>query len=114
MRSRFGSWIKQQREELGMTQLDVAMFMGYDYSVMVSQIERGVSAMPTGDLRMWAEVLRMKADELAKQYLYYCQPFIYECLYGKDPYALEKLPKPPRTIKSSPGRSTARRTPTRA
>lgn len=112
LRARFGAWLKAQREEVGMTQLDVAVFMDYAYPVMVSQIERGASALPEHDVRLWAEVLRIKPEEFTKQYMYYCRPALYEGLYGKDPYAIEKLPRAPRTIKSAPGRPAARRKPT--
>lgn len=109
LRSRFGAWIKERREALGYTQLEMSSKVNYAYAAMVSQIERGASALPPHDLRLWAEVLEVKHDEFAMTYLYYCQPFIYQCLTGKDPYVSERLPKAPKTVMSAPGRPSVRR-----
>ncbi|MBF3417201.1 helix-turn-helix transcriptional regulator [Burkholderia pseudomallei] len=93
LRARFGRWLKEKREEAGLTQLDVAVAINYGYPVFVSQLERGVKQLPEHDLLVWAALLRVDSAEFAKQYMYYCKPFVYEALYGKDPYALEKLPR---------------------
>jgi transcriptional regulator with XRE-family HTH domain len=104
LRARFGAWLKEAREETGLTQLEMAVHLDYGYPMMVSQVERGVTVMPEHDMRMWATVLRLDVVEFAKQYLYYCKPFVYECLYGKDPYAAEKLPRSAKTISPAPKR----------
>ena len=75
---------------------------------MVSQGERGVSAIPAHDLSVWADVLGMGGAELAKKWLYYVEPSIYQCLYREDPFAIERLPRPTRTITSAPGRPALR------
>ncbi|VBI24648.1 Uncharacterised protein [Burkholderia pseudomallei] len=101
LRARFGQWLKAKREETGMTQLEMAVYLDYGYPVFVSQVERGASVLPEHDMRVWAELLRVDSAEFAKQYLYYCRPFVYEAMYGKDPYALEKLPRSGKTIKAA-------------
>jgi transcriptional regulator with XRE-family HTH domain len=111
LRARFGAWLKEKREDAGLTQLDVAAFLDYAYPVMVSQVERGASVLPEHDLRLWSEVLRVNSKEFAKQFLYFCRPFIYECMYGVDPYVREKLPRGAKTIRSAPGVRSPRRSP---
>lgn len=102
LRARFGAWLKAQREQAGLTQLELCIQLDYAQPTMVSQVERGASALPEHDLVTWAEILRIKTPEFAKQYTYFCRPFVYEALYGKDPFAAEKLPRSGKTIKPAP------------
>lgn len=94
MRKRFGAWLKEAREEAGMTQLDLARLLDYAYSTTVSQIERGASALPPGELMRWSEAIRVPPKKVAETYLYFTEPFLYHALYGIDPYVAEQLPKP--------------------
>lgn len=111
LRGRFGAWLKAKREEAGLTQLDVAVVLDYAYSVAVSQIERGATALPAHDLKLWAKALRINQKEFGKQYAYHCHPFLYECLWGLDVFEAEELPRSQKTIKSAPGRRSPRRNP---
>lgn len=108
LRVRFGEWIKQQREAQGHTQASAAAALEFGWPAMVSQVERGVSAVPAHDIPLWAAVCGLTPERFAKEWLYYIQPPVYQALYGKDPYALEKLPRPERTVKSAPGRPPLR------
>ncbi|MDM0006422.1 helix-turn-helix transcriptional regulator [Variovorax sp. J22G73] len=94
MRKRFGAWLKEAREQVGLTQLDLAALLDYAYPTTISQIERGAAALPPGELHRWAEAIRLTPKKVAETYLYYTEPFLYAALHGKDPYALEKLPRP--------------------
>lgn len=99
MRKRFGSWLKEAREATGLTQLDVATILDYAYHTTVSQIERGVSALPPAEIALYAEAIRVNPKKLAETYLYYIEPYVYAAIYGKDPYVLENLPRPDTTIR---------------
>lgn len=94
MRKRFGMWLKEVRVAAGLTQLDVAVALDYAYPTTVSQIERGASALPPGELFRWAEAIKMSPQAVAEKYLYFIEPFLYLALYSKDPYLAEGLPKP--------------------
>lgn len=94
MRKRFGAWLKEAREQAGLTQLDLATKLDYAYPTTVSQIERGASALPPGELTRWAEAIGVDARQMAETYLYYTEPFLYAAIYGEDPYKSEKLPRP--------------------
>lgn len=94
MRKRFGAWLKESREAAGLTQLDLAILLDYAYPTTISQIERGTSALPPGELHRWAEAIRVAPKKLAEKHLYFTEPFLYMALYGTDPYALESLPRP--------------------
>lgn len=94
MRQRFGAWLKEQRVAAGFTQLDLATALDYAYPTTVSQIERGASALPTGELARWANALNLAPDQVADKYLYYIEPWLFHALRGTDPYVEEKLAKP--------------------
>lgn len=94
LRKRFGQWLKHRREEIGLTQLDLALRLDYGYPTTVSQIERGLASLPAHDARTWAEMLRVPPEEFARKYLYHLDPFVYQLLYGESPFDLEQLPVP--------------------
>lgn len=104
LRKRFGAWLKRKREETGQTQEEAAIKLNMGSGAMVSQIERGMTAMPAYAMCQWAEVVRVSPEELAKEFLYHFEPGIYQALYNRDPYVIEKLSRPAPTINSAPGR----------
>jgi len=109
MRKRFGAWLKATREEAGLTQLDLAEKLDFAYPTMVSQIERGVSALPTHDLRLWADALGIKPAVLADKYLYYVEPNLWAALNnGRNPLDIEKLPRTAPTIVRRSARASAK------
>lgn len=83
MRKRFGRWLKEVRVTAGLTQLDVAAALDYAYPTTVSQIERGASALPPGELFRWAEAIKMSPQEVAEKYLYFIEPFLYIALTAR-------------------------------
>jgi transcriptional regulator with XRE-family HTH domain len=85
--------LKQTREYIGLTQLDVACKMDFGHAGTVSQIERGQTKLPPHYLRSWAEMLRIDPPVFAKQYMFYNEPDTYECLYGENPFDLQELPR---------------------
>jgi len=109
MRKRFGAWLKETREAAGLTQLDLAALLDYAYPTTVSQIERGVSALPPAELALWAEAIRVSPKKLAETYLYYLEPYLYAAVHGRDPYAAEKLPRPDPTIRRKEARASSTR-----
>lgn len=108
LRKRMGEWLKQRREDVGHTQASAAAKLQLDWAALVSQVERGVTAVPAHDIVLWATMLDMTPEEFATKWLYYIQPSVYHALFGKDPYALERIPRPERTAKSAPGRPPLR------
>ncbi len=106
LRVRFGAILKAQRQDLGFTQADVAAQLGIDAN-MVSQVERGISALPMHDLGRWAAVLRMPKADLADRFAFYNLPDFYYARYNEDPYAVEELSRPALTARSAPGRPAA-------
>jgi transcriptional regulator with XRE-family HTH domain len=92
MRKRAGAWLKGLREAAGLTQLDIAAHMGYEYTTMVSQIERGLGRVPPEDWPEWADLLRQDSKKFATQMLYWYDPHAHFALMGGvHPHDAEKL-----------------------
>lgn len=98
LRKRFGVKLKEARQDADLTQAALADILDYMHGTTVSQIERGAAALPPAEISRYAEAIRMNPKKLADLYLYYVEPFVYAALHGKDPYALEALPRPEPTI----------------
>ncbi|RCW70107.1 transcriptional regulator with XRE-family HTH domain [Pseudorhodoferax soli] len=107
LRMRFGATLKGRRQDLGFTQGDIAERLGIEAN-MVSQVERGVTALPMHDLQRWAAALRMPKAALADRFAFYNLPDFYCARYNKDPYAVEELARPALTARSAPGRPAER------
>lgn len=63
-RKQLGRWLKQMREEAGLTQADLAKALGYDNAQIISNIERGVSAIPQKRIKDFAQHLKCEPMEL--------------------------------------------------
>lgn len=110
LRMRFGAFLKGRRLDLEMTQGDIASHLGIEPN-MVSQVERGITALPMHDLKRWAVALHMPEAELADRFAFYNLPDYYCARYNEDPYKVEELPRPILTARSAPGRPAAARRP---
>lgn len=60
----FGERIRKRREELGLTQEEVARLAGYSGKTAISRIERGESDVPRGKVSVFADVLQTSPSYL--------------------------------------------------
>ncbi len=63
-RKLLGLWIKYRREDLKMTQAGLAKALGYDNAQIISNIERGVSAIPQKRVADFSSALQCDNLEL--------------------------------------------------
>lgn len=63
-RSSFGKWLKERREAAQLTQLDLAKQLHYENPQIISNIERGFSALPSRRVNDFAAALRCSGLEL--------------------------------------------------
>jgi transcriptional regulator with XRE-family HTH domain len=59
---RIGRFVRQRREELGLTQGDVIRVLGYKSRNAVSNVEAGIEGLPTKRAYAWADVLEVPRD----------------------------------------------------
>ena len=59
---RVGSFVRQRREELGLTQGDIIRVLGYKSRNAVSNIEIGIEGLPAKRAYAWADILEVPRD----------------------------------------------------
>jgi transcriptional regulator with XRE-family HTH domain len=67
-RKMFGLWIRDCRKHAKLTQAELALALGYDSSQLISNIERGVSLLPSKRIPDFAHTLGCSLLELEVRY----------------------------------------------
>lgn len=80
-RRQAGAWLKQLRENAGLTQMALANRLGFKYYAFVSQVETGFSRVPTEKLEAWAAMLKVDSAEFAKRLISFYEPELHRLLY---------------------------------
>jgi transcriptional regulator with XRE-family HTH domain len=80
-RERAGSWLRELREEAGLTQLDLARRLHLKYYAFVSQVETGFSRVPTNKLEAWAQTLHVDPSLFARELISFYEPELHRLLY---------------------------------
>ena len=83
-RRKAGTWLKTLREEAGLTQIDLARRLGFKYYAFVSQVETGLSRVPTEKLERWALALGADPGEFTKRLISFYEPEIHRLLNKAD------------------------------
>ncbi len=95
-RKRAGMWLRGLREEAGLTQLQLARRLHIKYYAFVSQVETGLSRVPTGKLETWARTLNVDPPDFAKQLISFYEPELHRILYRAKPRRSHLTKKRPR------------------
>ena len=61
---RLGEYLRSKREQLGLTQSEVAHNLGYGSPQFISNIERGISNVPVKSLRTLIDLYKISANEV--------------------------------------------------
>lgn len=72
-----GKYVKKLREEVGLTQQELARAVGMDYYTTISQIERGVTRVPPDKVRAFAEAFKVKRSVFALRLTSYYDPHLW-------------------------------------
>lgn len=67
-RKSFGRWLRDCRKQARITQADLAKALDYDSSQLISNIERGVSLLPSKRIPDFAKVLGCSLLEMEVRY----------------------------------------------
>jgi len=76
-----GSWLKEQRQKAGLSQMDLANKLGFKYYTFISQIENGYGRVPSQSMADWAQALGLRPERFARTLLGYYDPALYHALF---------------------------------
>jgi transcriptional regulator with XRE-family HTH domain len=82
LRRRAGSWLKNRRTEVGLTQRALAEAVGLEYYTMVSMIEAGRGRIPPDSYLAWADALQMEPVEFVRTLMQFYDPITHSILFG--------------------------------
>ena len=84
MRKKAGAWLKAQRQQAGLSQVDLAQKLGFKYYTFISQVENGFSRVPIEIMGAWARELGLEQAAFARHLLMYYEPEMYRLLFGAE------------------------------
>lgn len=83
LRREGGRWLKEQRENAGLSQRQLASKVGADYYTFISQLETGRGRIPPDRYRDWASALGVPPQDFVRSLLRFYDPITYEILFGE-------------------------------
>lgn len=83
-RSALGVWLRELREEQGLSQRDLSEMLGLDYYTFISQLENGRGKIPSNRYREWAQALGQDSKIFVRKLLMHYDPVSYEILFSND------------------------------
>ncbi len=84
LRRQGGLWLREKREEAGLSQRELADKIGLKFYSFVSQIENGRTRIPPELLFSWSKALNIKTPEFSKKMLYFFDNTLYTALFGDE------------------------------
>lgn len=82
LRKKGGRWLQQKRKEAELTQLQLAVAVGFKAYTFISQIEGGSARIPPDIYEAYAKALGIDLKDFVKAVLMYYDPFTYKALHG--------------------------------
>jgi transcriptional regulator with XRE-family HTH domain len=84
LRQAAGKWLKDLREQRGLSQRELARRVGVEYYSFVSQLEAGRGRVPPERYEVWAEALGLDPVTFVKGLMRYYDPITHRILFGGD------------------------------
>ena len=84
LRKAAGSWLREKRCELGLSQRELAGRVNMEYYTFISQIEAGRGRVPVERLSEWAEALEMDSREFAITLMQFYDPYTFALVFGEN------------------------------
>ena len=81
LRKKAGSWLRDRRCALGLSQRELAYRVNVEYYTFISQIEAGRGRVPADRLGDWAEALQVNPREFAIKLMRYYDPHTYGLIF---------------------------------
>ena len=81
LRREGGRWLKQCRENAGLSQRQLAELVGAEYYTFISQLETGRGRIPPDRYHLWARALKISPKEFVRNILRFYDPVTYGILF---------------------------------
>ena len=96
LRKQAGKWLKEARDNAGLSQRELAAAVGIDYYTFISQLESGRGRVPADRYAAFAKALHIEPREFAITMMKYNDPITYNLVFGdqptvKEPTTVERL-----------------------
>jgi transcriptional regulator with XRE-family HTH domain len=79
-----GVWLRELREEQGLSQRGLSEALGLEYYTFISQLENGRGKIPSNRYRDWAEALGQDSKTFVRKLLMHYDPVSYEILFSDE------------------------------
>jgi transcriptional regulator with XRE-family HTH domain len=83
LRNQAGRWLRQLREERGMSQRELAKKVGAKYYTFISQLELGRGRIPPDRYIVWAKALEVEPREFVRGLMFHYDPVTYNVIFGR-------------------------------
>lgn len=81
LRRQAGRWLKEKREEQGLSQRQLAEMLGLEYYTFISQLETGRGRIPPERYEDWARSLGMHPRDFVFVLMRYYDPITFAILF---------------------------------
>jgi transcriptional regulator with XRE-family HTH domain len=82
LRREGGKWLRQQRENAGLSQRQLADLVGAEYYTFISQLETGRGRIPPDRYSLWAAALKIEPREFVREIMRFYDPVSHAILFG--------------------------------
>jgi transcriptional regulator with XRE-family HTH domain len=103
LRRMAGQWLRELREQRGLSQRELAQKVGVEYYTLISQLEHGLGRIAPEVYLVWAEALGVESREFVRRLTSYYDPETYGVIFGRQ---ARKRPRPRSRLRC--GRSVSR------
>ena len=83
LRKDAGRWLKQQRRDAGLSQVQLATRLGLKYYTFISQVENGFGRVPVSLMEQWAIALKHDPTEFARRLVSFYDPELSRLLFNE-------------------------------
>jgi transcriptional regulator with XRE-family HTH domain len=84
LRKAAGAWLRDLREERGLSQRKLAALVGTEYYTFISQLETGRGRVPPDRYVQWSTALGLDPRAFVKKLLSFYDPITYHFLFGAE------------------------------
>jgi transcriptional regulator with XRE-family HTH domain len=77
LRKQAGRYLRNLREQAGLTQRELAIAVGFEYHTFISQLERGHGRIPPGQYVAFADALNVRLTDFVRTLVRHYDPITY-------------------------------------